>query len=112
MSYSTARNGWYLRGSCEQFVQGVSAFRNARGLAEEWRDNVIARANERANSGQSEVPGSEPPGLDLPPSLASEAPSQASATSVDEQLYTSDAMVHESGLVGLKCPQVLYSERR
>jgi len=94
--HMTQLNGWYLPGSREQFVQGVSAFRNARDWTREHRDNAIARANEKANNDQSETPGSESPGLNLLPSLASEAPSQASATSVDEQLYTSDDVVHKS----------------
>ncbi|KAK4941006.1 hypothetical protein LTR66_014850, partial [Elasticomyces elasticus] len=80
----------------ETFRQGAGAFRNARDWAKEQRDYAIERANERANNGQAEASGIESLGLNLFPSFASEAPSQASATSVDEVLYTSDDEVHES----------------
>lgn len=41
-------DGWNLTGNANTFRQGATAFRNARGWAQQQRDSFIAAANERA----------------------------------------------------------------
>ena len=43
--YMTELGGWYLKGSCRTFRDGVGAFRNARDFTTEQRDTLIDRAN-------------------------------------------------------------------
>lgn len=94
--HMTQINTWGMTGNGETFRQGARAFRNARDWAREQRDTAIARMNEKANYRQTEASSVESAGLDLRPSFAGEALSRVSETSVDEELYTSDAVVHES----------------
>ncbi|KAI9859913.1 MAG: hypothetical protein M1830_006246, partial [Pleopsidium flavum] len=94
--HMTQLRSFAMTDTIETFRQGVGAFRNARDWAKEQRDNAIARANEGANNSEGGATGIESPALNLLSSFASEAPSQASATSVDEGPYTSDTVVHDS----------------
>ena len=43
----TQLGGWALTGSRETFLQGISAFRNARDWAKERRNELIATANSK-----------------------------------------------------------------
>ena len=45
--YMNQLGGWALTGSAETYREGVTAFRNARELAQQKRDQVIAAANGR-----------------------------------------------------------------
>ncbi|KAK5020591.1 hypothetical protein LTR60_000378 [Cryomyces antarcticus] len=105
--HMTQLNTWGVTGNLETFRQGASAFRNARDWAKEQRDNTITRANAKANNSPGGLSGIKSSGRNLLLGFASEAPSQASATSVDEApytieslsqetLFTSDTAVHES----------------
>ncbi|KAK5015217.1 hypothetical protein LTR60_002980, partial [Cryomyces antarcticus] len=105
--HMTQLNTWGMTGNLETFRQGASAFRNARDWAKEQRDDAITRANAKANNSPGGLSGIKSSGLNLLSSFASEGPSQASATSVDEAPYTieslsqetsftSDTAVHES----------------
>lgn len=44
----TMVGGWYLRGDPDTCRKGLTCFRNARDLAKEWRDELIASANQKA----------------------------------------------------------------
>ncbi|KAJ9656080.1 hypothetical protein H2201_008652 [Coniosporium apollinis] len=86
-----------MTNTLETFRQAAGAFRNARDWAKEQRDDAIAAANRKAN-GHGNAPSIESPGLDLVTSFASEAPSQASTTSVDEVPYTIESLSQETSL--------------
>ncbi|KAI9035600.1 uncharacterized protein KD926_003204 [Aspergillus affinis] len=52
--YAMTQVGYYsLIGSPESYQQGVSAYRNSRDLAKEYRDEFIRQANERHEAGRS-----------------------------------------------------------
>jgi hypothetical protein len=44
--YMHQLNAWSLTGNPGSFVKGITAFRNARDLAERWRNEAIAHAND------------------------------------------------------------------
>jgi hypothetical protein len=61
--YMSQINTWGMTGNVETFRQGATTYRNAREQVEEQRDEVIRRANERANESQDgplAVDGSSP----------------------------------------------------
>jgi len=47
--HMTQVGAWALTGDSSGFRQGVTAFRNTRDWAQEWRDTLISAANERAH---------------------------------------------------------------
>ena len=54
--YTTQLNTWGMTGNRETFRQGATAYRNARDWVNEQRDEVIKRANDRANDSQTGAP--------------------------------------------------------
>ncbi|KAG9228449.1 hypothetical protein BJ875DRAFT_489859 [Amylocarpus encephaloides] len=48
--YMTQINTWGMTGNVENFLQGASAFKNARDWAKEQRDRSIRQANERQSN--------------------------------------------------------------
>ncbi|CAG9946340.1 unnamed protein product [Clonostachys rosea f. rosea IK726] len=46
--HMTQVDGWHMTGNIESFRRGATAFRNARDLAKQHRDNFIQAANTRA----------------------------------------------------------------
>ncbi len=55
----TQLNSYAMTGMRETFVQGATAFRNARDLARKHRDQLIQAANQRARQTEAEVPEAE-----------------------------------------------------
>ncbi|KAL7919214.1 hypothetical protein ACQKWADRAFT_329964 [Trichoderma austrokoningii] len=51
--HMTKVNGYAITDSRDTFVKGVTAFRNARDLAKQYRDNFIQAANARASSAKT-----------------------------------------------------------
>ena len=49
--YMNQIKGYSVTGDPETFRKGAAAYRNARDLTKEWRDEAINRANERAKNG-------------------------------------------------------------
>ena len=49
----TQLNGWKMTGNLETFRQGATAWRNARGLAKEKREELIVAANAKALNAES-----------------------------------------------------------
>ncbi|TKA64436.1 hypothetical protein B0A49_10134 [Cryomyces minteri] len=96
--HMTQLRSFALTDTAERFREGAGAFRNARDWAKEQRDNAITHANAKANNSPGGVLGVESLGFSLPSGSASEAPSQASATSVDEAPYTIESLSQETSL--------------
>ncbi|KAK5142581.1 hypothetical protein LTR04_002181 [Oleoguttula sp. CCFEE 6159] len=94
--HMTQLNTWGVTGNLETFRQGASAFRNARDWAKEQRDDMITRANAKANNSPGGLSAIESSGRNLLSGFASEAPSQASATSVDEAPHTIESLTRET----------------
>jgi len=101
--HMTQLNSWSVTGNPDTFRQGAGAFRHGRDLAKEWRDDAIARANEKANEGHGLASRTEAASFNVLSSFAS----QGSETSLDEAPYTiepqsqetsftTDTAVHES----------------
>ena len=78
----TQLNGWKMTGNPDTFRQGATAWRNARGLAREMREELIATANAKALN--AETPGFES-STQSSVSLSSNEPTHPeSETSADE----------------------------
>ncbi|KAB5511381.1 hypothetical protein GE09DRAFT_690409 [Coniochaeta sp. 2T2.1] len=52
----TQLDGWQMTGNIDTFRRGATAFRNARDLAQEHRDQSIETANTRARQPSPETP--------------------------------------------------------
>ena len=82
--HMTQLRSFALTDSIDTFRQGVTAFRNGRDLAKEWRDGFISTANERVGSLSAKLPT-----LDSHPSDTTETYiSEESETSADELALT------------------------
>ncbi|MCJ1468033.1 hypothetical protein MMC07_006659 [Pseudocyphellaria aurata] len=55
--HMTSIGGWHLLASINGFLDGVSAFRNARAWARAQRDELITAANRRMLGNHAQVPG-------------------------------------------------------
>ena len=88
----TQLNGWKMTGNPDTFRQGATAWRNARGLAKEKREELIAAANAKALNAESPGFGSS---MQSFVSLSSNEPIQPeSETSTDELAL--DINIHAS----------------
>ena len=78
----TQLNGWDMTGNPDTFRQGATAWRNARGLAKEKREELIAAANAKALN--AETPGFESSTQSFVSLSSNEPTHPESETSVDE----------------------------
>ncbi|KAI5459609.1 hypothetical protein BGZ63DRAFT_415155 [Mariannaea sp. PMI_226] len=53
--HTTEVGGWYLCRDVEEFCRGISAFRNIRDLAKQYRDGFVLAANTRFHSAQPQA---------------------------------------------------------
>ncbi|KAL8904661.1 MAG: hypothetical protein Q9207_003110 [Kuettlingeria erythrocarpa] len=78
----TQLNGWKMTGNPDTFRQGATAWRNARGLAKEKREELIAAANAKALN--AETPGFESSTQSFVSPSSNEPTHIESETSADE----------------------------